>query len=137
MKCMIDVVYNHTSADSVLLDEHPDFFWRDENGNTGNKIGDWADVIDLDYSNTGLWDYQIESLCGWARVVDGFRCDVASFVPITFWNMARGMVNREHPGHIWLGETVHRSFGNQASSTSSTTMTSGRSSSAGWRGRSP
>ena len=26
MKCMIDVVYNHTSADSVLLDEHPDFF---------------------------------------------------------------------------------------------------------------
>ena len=28
--------------------------------------------------------------------------------------MARGMVNREHPGHIWLGETVHRSFGNQA-----------------------
>ncbi len=94
MKCMIDVVYNHTSADSVLLDEHPDFFWRDENGNTGNKIGDWADVIDLDYSNTGLWDYQIESLCGWARVVDGFRCDVASFVPITFWNMARAHLAR-------------------------------------------
>ena len=26
MKCMIDVVYNHTSPDSTLYHEHPDFF---------------------------------------------------------------------------------------------------------------
>ena len=114
MKCIIDVVYNHTSPDATLLREHPDFYWRDENGNTGNKIGDWADVIDLDYSNPGLWDYQIETLRGWSRVVDGFRCDVASFVPITFWNMARGLVNREKPANIWLAETVHRSYGSFA-----------------------
>ncbi len=111
MKCMIDVVYNHTSADSVLLDEHPDFFWRDENGNTGNKIGDWADVIDLDYSKPGLWDYQIESLCGWAELVDGFRCDVASFVPVEFWKMAREAVEKVKPGCIWLAESVHGAFG--------------------------
>ena len=115
MKCIIDVVYNHTSPDAVLLEEHPDFYWRDENGNTGNKIGDWADVIDLDYSAIGLWDYQLETLCSWAKLVDGFRCDVASFVPITFWNMARGIVKqRANPACIWLAETVHRSFGNKA-----------------------
>lgn len=112
MKLMIDVVYNHTSPDSVLLREHPEFFWRDENGNVGNKIGDWADVIDLDYSNPGLWDYQIESLCLWAKYVDGFRCDVASFVNIEFWKMARAMVSRVRPGCIWLAESVHQSFGN-------------------------
>ena len=112
MKCMIDVVYNHTSPDAVLLREHPEFYYRDENGNTGNKVGDWADVIDLDYSVPGLWDYQIESLCQWAKIVDGFRCDVASFVPVSFWNMARSFVEKVRPGCIWLGETVHQSFGN-------------------------
>ena len=112
MKCMIDVVYNHTSPDAVLLQEHPEFYYRDENGNTGNKVGDWADVIDLDYSVPGLWDYQIESLCQWAKIVDGFRCDVASFVPVSFWNMARSFVEKVRPGCIWLGETVHQSFGN-------------------------
>ena len=143
MKCIIDVVYNHTSPDAVLLEEHPDFYWRDENGNTGNKIGDWADVIDLDYSNIGLWDYQIETLRGWARVVDGFRCDVASFVPITFWNMARGLVNRESPHTSGWGRpctaATATSPGARASipagtakllkfSTSSMTMTSGKNS---------
>jgi len=60
----------------------------------------------------GLWDYQIESLCQWAKIVDGFRCDVASFVPVSFWNMARSFVEKVRPGCIWLGETVHQSFGN-------------------------
>ena len=114
MKLMIDVVYNHTSPDSVLLAEHPDFFWRDADGKVGNKIGDWADVIDLDYSNPGLWDYQLESLCMWAKYVDGFRCDVASFVNIEFWKMARAMVKRVRPDCIWLAETVHQSYGNYA-----------------------
>ena len=111
MKLMIDVVYNHTSPDSVLLEQHPDFFWRDSEGKVGNKIGDWADVIDLDYDNPGLWDYQLESLRMWAKYVDGFRCDVASFVNIEFWKMARALVKRVRPGCIWLAETVHRDFG--------------------------
>ena len=113
MKVMIDVVYNHTSPDSVLFEQHPEFFWRSAEGKPGNKIGDWSDVIDLDYSVRGLWDYQIESLCFWAGIVDGFRCDVASFVPLDFWKEAREAVERVHPGFIWLAETVHRTFGLQ------------------------
>ena len=111
MKVMIDVVYNHTSPDSVLFHEHPEFFYHDADGKPGNKIGDWADVIDLDYHNPALWDYQIESLCQWARIVDGFRCDVASFVPVEFWRKAREAVEQVHPGCIWLAETVHGGFG--------------------------
>ena len=37
MKCMIDVVYNHTSPDSVLYAEHPEFFYCGKNGKPGNK----------------------------------------------------------------------------------------------------
>ena len=48
MKCMIDVVYNHTSPDSVLWREHPEFFYRRSDGTPGNHVGDWSDIIDLD-----------------------------------------------------------------------------------------
>ena len=108
MKCMIDVVYNHTSPDSTLFREHPEWFYHGADGRPGNKIGDWADVIDLDYGKRELWDYQIESLVMWAGIVDGFRCDVASFVPLEFWLEARSAVEKVNPDCIWLAETVHR-----------------------------
>ena len=37
MKVMIDVVYNHTSPDSNLYHEHPEFFYRLPDGRPGNK----------------------------------------------------------------------------------------------------
>lgn len=114
MRCMIDVVYNHTSRDAHLIDEHPEFYWRDADGKLGNRVGDWSDVYDLDYSCEALWDYQIETLVGWAKIVDGFRCDVASFVPVEFWKKARAAVEEVHPGFVWLAESVHRSFGEAA-----------------------
>ncbi len=111
MKVLIDVVYNHTSPDAVLFQEHPEFYYRDAQGRPGNQYGDWADVIDLDYAVPALWDYQIESLRYWAGIVDGFRCDVATLVPLPFWRAARKAVAEVNPRCIWLAETVHRSFG--------------------------
>jgi len=61
LKVMMDIVYNHTSHDAVLLDEHPEwFFYR--NGKNTNRVGDWSDIIDLDYTHRELWDYQLETL---------------------------------------------------------------------------
>ena len=111
MKCIIDVVYNHTSPDSTLTEEHPEFFYHKADGSMGNHVGDWTDVVDLDYTCRELWDYQIESLKMWAGIVDGFRCDVASFVPVEFWCRAREACEQVHPGCIWLAETVHSGFG--------------------------
>ena len=111
MKCIIDVVYNHTSPDSTLTLEHPEFFYRKPDGSMGNHVGDWTDVVDLDYNCKELWDYQIQSLVMWAGIVDGFRCDVASFVPVEFWCKAREAVEQVRPGAIWLAETVHSGFG--------------------------
>ena len=110
MRVIIDVVYNHTSPDSVLAKEHPEWFWHRPDGSPGNRVGDWTDIIDLDYSHRELWDYQAETLCRWAGIVDGFRCDVASLVPLAFWQYAREKVDKVRPDCLWLAESVETSF---------------------------
>ena len=92
MKVIIDVVYNHTSPDSVLAVSHPEWFYHKPDGSLGNRIGEWYDVVDLDYRKQELWDYQIDTLKKWAGIVDGFRCDVASLIPLEFWLRARRKV---------------------------------------------
>lgn len=110
MKCIIDVVYNHTAPDSVLSREHPEWFYHKPDGSFGNRVGDWTDVIDLDYSNKELWRYQIDTLKMWAEIVDGFRCDVAPLIPIEFWEQARAEVEQVRPGALWLSESVEPEF---------------------------
>ncbi len=110
MRCIIDVVYHHTSPDSVLAAEHPEWFFHKADGSFGNKVGDWSDIIDLDYARRELWGYQIETLKYWASMVDGFRCDVASMVPLAFWREARAAVEAVRPGCLWLAETVDPGF---------------------------
>lgn len=110
MKCIIDVVYNHTSPDSVLVAEHPEWFYHKPDGSFGNHVGDWTDIVDLDYTNRDLWKYQIETLKMWAQIVDGFRCDVAPLIPMEFWQEARQAVEQVRPSCIWLSESVEPGF---------------------------
>ena len=110
MKCMIDVVYNHTSPDSVLVSEHPDWFYHKPDGSFGNHVGDWSDIVDLDYNNRDLWDYQIDTLKMWADIVDGFRCDVAPMIPLEFWERARAEIAGVHPDCLWLSESIEPEF---------------------------
>ncbi|OHD24831.1 MAG: hypothetical protein A2Y38_18760 [Spirochaetes bacterium GWB1_59_5] len=110
LRLIIDVVYNHTSPDSVLVREHPEWFWKGPAGKPAPRHSEWSDVVDLDYSHRDLWDYQIESLETWARLgVDGFRCDVASLVPVPFWVEARKRLATIKPC-LWLAESVHKEF---------------------------
>lgn len=108
---IMDIVFNHTSVDSFMRRVHPDWFWKNPGGMLGNKVGKWNDVIDLDYSVRELWDYQIETLKDWiARGVDGFRCDVASLIPLPFWLDARDACSRINPDTIWIAESVESSL---------------------------
>jgi glycosidase len=110
LRVIIDVVYNHTSPDSLLVREHPEWFWKGGDGRPGPRIADWSDVVDLDYGVRELWDYQIETLRRWASFgVDGFRCDVASLVPVAFWVEARRALEELGPC-LWLAESVHKEF---------------------------
>lgn len=110
MKSMVDIVYNHTSPDSWLVKNHPVFFYRTPEGEMGNRVGDWEDIVDLDYNNRELWEYQIDTLKMWAEMVDGFRCDVAPLVPLEFWIKAREEVSKVNPHCIWLSESVEPGF---------------------------
>lgn len=43
MKCMLDIVYNHTSPDSWLAKNHPEYFYKTPEGQMGNRVGaQWA-----------------------------------------------------------------------------------------------
>ncbi len=111
IKVMIDVVFNHTSHDSDLLKNHPEWFYRNEQGELANRVGDWWDITDLDFGNKDLWTYLIEVLKYWTEVgVDGYRCDVASLIPLDFWLKAREEVAKLNPDTIWLSESVHSEF---------------------------
>ena len=112
MKLMIDVVYNHTSRDSKLLMNHPEWFYQNQNGEFANRVGDWSDITDLDFSkDLALWDELIEILKYWAKLgVDGYRCDVASFVPVDFWLRARREISEINPDFIWLAESEDGGF---------------------------
>ena len=54
MKVFIDIVANHTSWDSVLIDKHADWFVHDAAGRIVPPNPDWVDVADLDYSKPAL-----------------------------------------------------------------------------------
>ena len=116
LRVVIDVVFNHTSPDSTLAREHPDWFVKGPEGRPGPRVADWSDVVDLDYSQAGLRDYLFETLEGWVRFgVDGFRCDVASMVPVDFWVEARRRCAAARSAVssrplVWLAESVHKEF---------------------------
>ena len=111
LKVMIDVVYNHTSHDSSLVNEHPEFFHQDMHGTPITTVPAWSDVIDLKHPNTDLQEFLIETLCYWVELgVDGFRCDVASVIPLSFWLEAKARVEAINPHVIWLAESVHTAW---------------------------
>ena len=110
LKVIIDIVYNHTSCDSLLLQNHPDWFLKDPGGNNTQKCKDWSDIYDLDYSHADLEEYQIKTLEFWLEQgIDGFRCDVAPMVPVSFWEKAASRLGR-YKDVIWLAESVHKHF---------------------------
>jgi len=110
LKIMIDIVFNHTSRDSKLVFEHPEWFYKNEKGEFANRIGDWSDITDLNFDQRPVWDYLIDVLEYWANIVDGIRCDVAPLLPIKFWIEAREKVSIINPNLIWLTESVEYSF---------------------------
>ena len=89
---IIDWVANHTAWDNPLVGQHPEWFSRDRQGRMHPPVWtDWSDVVQLDWRQAGLWDYMADAMAWWVRElgVDGFRCDVAGFVPVAFWNGLR------------------------------------------------
>jgi Alpha amylase, catalytic domain/Bacterial Alpha amylase C-terminal domain len=111
LRVMIDVVFNHTARDSVLVAQRPEFFHQDPEGRPITTVPAWSDIVDLRHPDPELTRYLIDTLAAWVRRgVDGFRCDVASLTPVDFWLQARAEIARIRPSVLWLAETAHPSW---------------------------
>ncbi|MBN2722781.1 MAG: alpha-amylase [Deltaproteobacteria bacterium] len=100
LNVMFDLVINHTSIDSVLVEKHPEWYKKDEKGKflhpsaidpaDARKVTTWGDLYEIDNEESpdleGLYNY-------WEGLVDtyvnigagGFRCDAAYKVPGVLW----------------------------------------------------
>ncbi|MEH0152973.1 alpha-amylase family glycosyl hydrolase [Limibacter armeniacum] len=113
MYVILDWVANHTAWDNVLVQEHPDWYDRDyKNDFRPTPWWDWSDIIDLDYNQPGLRQYMTNALKYWVKEadIDGYRCDVAGFVPVDFWNNARKELDAIKPVFMlaeWESRDLH------------------------------
>lgn len=118
---MMDLVINHTSKDSPLIDEHPDWFVRDGAGEVVSpsvtdpddpeKVTVWGDLAEVDNAGSpdrdALWEY-------WADLVrdsldlgfGGFRCDAAYKVPAELWALLIREARAINPEARFFAETL-------------------------------
>ncbi|MGB3800227.1 MAG: alpha-amylase family glycosyl hydrolase, partial [Lewinella sp.] len=114
MYVILDWVANHTAWDNVLVEEHPDWYARDYKGDfRPTPWWDWSDIIDLDYRQEGTRNYMLDVMEWWVSEcdIDGYRCDVAGYVPTIFWEVARERLDAVKPVFMlaeWEARDLHR-----------------------------
>jgi len=104
-KIIIDWVANHTGWDHVWTQQHPDFYIKDSVTNSFKTVKGMEDIIELNYDNPALQKAMIDAMSFWVKEcdIDGFRCDLASWVRLDFWKQARSILDTDKP-LFWLGE---------------------------------
>lgn len=111
-KVILDLVANHTAWDNALAKEHPDWYEKDWKGDfRPTPWWDWSDIIDLDWSKPGVREHVGEAMVYWVREfdVDGYRADVAGYVPLDFWETALTRLTSIKPVFM-LGEVQQSGF---------------------------
>lgn len=113
MYVILDWVANHTAWDNSLAKEHPEWYDKDHKGDfRPTPWWDWSDIIDLDYNRPEVREYMTEAMKYWVKEVgiDGYRCDVAGFVPLEFWNNVRKELDAIKPVFMlaeWESRDLH------------------------------
>lgn len=97
LKVMVDLVINHCSVDSDLLETHPEWFMWESKGEVAHPFADqdgkkvvWGDLAKFDHRNTkdkeGLYQFFFSIV---KFLLDlgfrGFRCDAAYQLPGRLW----------------------------------------------------
>jgi len=106
MYVILDWVANHTGWDHKWIEEHPEYYHKNKDGevtdpinpDTGETWG-WTDVAHLNYENDSLWTAMKDEMVYWVKEknIDGFRCDVAGNVTTDFWNFVVPELKKEKP----------------------------------------
>ena len=121
IRVMMDLVVNHTAKDSIVAEEHPNWFLREADGslaspfavdpNDTSKRTVWADLAEIDYSERP----EREEIVGYfADVVRyyvklgilGFRCDAAYKVPKEVWRPLIAAGRGVNPDALFVAENL-------------------------------
>ena len=114
MHVIIDWVANHSAWDNALAKDHPDWYSKTPEGNfQPTPWYDWEDIIDFDYDKPELRKYMTDALKYWVKEadIDGYRCDVAGFMPVDFWENARSELDEIKPVFMlaeWESRDLHK-----------------------------
>ena len=122
LKVILDWVANHTAFDHHWTTEHKNWYTLRPDGSISRAVDDkgketdWSDVADLNYANKDMRAAMLGEMKWWvdSTGIDGFRCDVAGFVPHDFWSEMRTTLNAAKPDLFFLAEwedpALHASF---------------------------
>lgn len=104
-KVILDWVANHTGWDHWWTYEHPYWYEKDEHTGDFKKASGMDDIIELDFKNSGMRKAMIDAMAFWIKEtdIDGFRCDLAFWVELDFWQEAKPQLEKIKP-LFWLGE---------------------------------
>lgn len=113
LKVILDWVPNHSAWDNPLVDSHPHWYAKDYKGDfRPSPWWDWSDIIEFDYAQPDLRNYMIKAMRYWVEEFDfdGFRCDVAGYIPNDFWQQARHALDSVKPVFLlaeWENRDLH------------------------------
>lgn len=113
MYVILDWVANHSAWDNVWIKDNAHWYERDHEGNyRPTPWWDWSDIIELDYSQKGMRAAMIDAMSYWVREadIDGYRADVAGFVPLDFWQDVRQALDEIKPVFMlaeWESRDLH------------------------------
>jgi 1,4-alpha-glucan branching enzyme len=114
MYVILDWVANHSAWDNVLATTHPEWYTKTPEGNfQPTPWYDWDDIIDFDYEQQGIRQYMTEAMKFWVKEtnIDGYRCDVAGFMPVDFWENVRFELDQIKPVFMlaeWESRDLHQ-----------------------------
>lgn len=118
---MMDLVVNHTAKDSLLAEQHPEWFAHEPDGSIrsphaidpadATKVTVWGDLGEIDYAReharaaiTAYWRDVVRHYLGLGFA--GFRCDAAYKVPTEVWAPLIAEARRISPEAHWFAETL-------------------------------
>jgi len=104
MKVFVDIVFAHCGPGAAIVKQHPEFFKYNDKGEM--MLTKWKfPMFDPGYSGTRAYFRSIMSYYVADFDVDGFRCDTARHIPISFWEEARIELERMKPDIVVVAES--------------------------------
>lgn len=102
---ILDWVANHTGWDHVWTEQHPEWYKKDEYTGDFKRASGMDDIIELDFDNAHMRRAMIDAMSFWVKEtnIDGFRCDLAFWVRLDFWQQAKQEL-KNLKLLFWLGE---------------------------------